>query len=233
MAVANVRRTALQIINTVRLKQGLLGVAGFDSDTHTNLLLNLLNEVIEEVTDFSDWPQLYREYIVTAISSVDQYTIASVSASADIKNLSEISYGNRSNPLQWVTVEEMRLLRRGSRTATGEPTFVALMGTSGSEPFVRVHPVPITADVTTMSVVYYKMPRLLVTADNTAGVVPVWPASLLVQGLYAKALLDENEGVQTKQFDAAYAEFRKMLMEVDNRLGADTGPMFVKIVPRV
>lgn len=231
MTVAQVRLTALEIVNRVRLKQGLLGVANFESDSHTNLLLNLLNEVIEEVTDAGDWPQLLRDHTITAQSSVDQYLVSSVSASSNIKNISEVSWGNRSYPLQWVTIEELRQLRRGSRSSTGAPIFAAIAGMSGSDPFFRVHPVPITADVTTMSVAFYKMPRLTVTADSTAAYIPVWPGSLLVQGLYAKALLDENDGVKTPEYMGAYQEFSRMLAEVSNRLGADTGPSYMKVSP--
>ena len=231
MPVAQVRLTALEIVNRVRLKQGLLGVASFDSDSHSNLLLNLLNEVTEEISDAGDWPQMYREHIVTAISSTDQYLVSSVSASCNIKNISEISYGNKSAPLQWITVEEMRQLRRGSRTSTGAPIYAALVGMSGSDPFFRVHPIPITADVTTMSVAFYKQPRLTVTADSTAGYIPAWPASLMIQGLYAKALLDENDGVKTPEYAGAYQEFQRMLAEVSNRLGADTGPSYIKVSP--
>lgn len=229
MTVAQVRYTALEIINRVRLKQSLLGVASFDADSHTNLLMNLLNEVIEEVTDSGDWPQLFREQNVTAISSVDQYLFTPTSG--NIKNIREIGWANRSYPLQWITIEEMRQLRRGSRTSTGAPIFATIIGMSGSDPFFRVHPVPITADVTTMSVAFYKMPRLTVTADSTAGYIPVWPGSLLVQGFYAKALLDENDGVKTPEYAGAYQEYQRMLNEVSNRLGADTGPSYMKISP--
>ena len=229
MPVAQVRLTALDIVNRVRLRQGLLGVASFDADSHTNLLLNLLNEVIEEITDVGEWPQLFREQLVTAISSVDQYLFTPTSG--NIKNIHEIGWANRSYPLQWISVEEMRQLRRGSRASTGAPIFAAIVGMSGSDPFFRVHPVPITADVTTMSVAYYKMPRLTVTADSTAAYIPVWPGSLLIQGLYAKALLDENDGVKTPEYAGAYQEFQRMLAEVYNRLGADTGPNYLKLSP--
>mgnify|MGYP001617570519 CR=1 FL=1 len=229
MPVGQVRYTALEIINRVRLKQGLLGVANFEADSHTNLLLNLLNEVIEEVTDVGEWPQLFREQLVTAISSTDQYLFTPTSG--NIKNIHEIGWANRSYPMQWITVEEMRQLRRGSRTSTGAPIFATIVGMSGSDPFFRVHPVPITADVTTMSVAYYKMPRLTVTADSTAAYIPVFPGPLLVQGLYAKALLDENDGVPTPEYTGAYQEFQRMLSEVYNRLGADTGPNYIKVSP--
>jgi len=229
MPIGDVRLSTLEIINRVRLKQGLLGVASFTADSHTNLLLNLLNEVIEEITDYGEWPQLFREQLVTAISSTDQYLFTPTSG--NIKNISEIGWANRSYPLQWITVEEMRQLRRGSRSSTGAPIFAAIVGMSGSDPFFRVHPVPITADVTTMSVAYYKMPRLAVTADSTVGHVPVWPGSLLIQALYAKALLEENDGITTPEYAGAYQEYQRMLAEVYNRFGADTGPSWLKLSP--
>ena len=229
MPVAQVRLTALEILNRVRLKQGLLGVANFESDSHTNLLMNLLNEVIEEITDAGDWPQLIRQQDVTITSSVTRYTFTPTSG--NVKNIYDIGYANRSYPLQWISIEEMRQLRRGSRASTGAPIFACIMGMSGSDPYFDVHPMPITADVTTMDVTYYKMPRLTVTADSTSGYVPVWPGSLLVQGLFAKALLDENDGVQTPEYQGAYQEFRRMLEEVYNRLTADTGPGYVKFSP--
>lgn len=229
MPVGQVRQSALEIINAVRLRQSLLGVSNFEADSHTNLLLRLLNEVIEEVTDAGDWPQLYREHDITITSSVTRYVVTP--SSGNVKNIRDIGYANRSYPLQWISVEEMRQLRRGSRASTGAPIFAAIMGMSGSDPFFDVHPMPITADVTTMSVAYYKMPRLTVTADSTSGYVPVWPASLLIQGLYAKALLDENDGLKTPEYLGAYEEYQRMLTEVMNRLGADTGPNYLKVSP--
>ena len=229
MPVGQVRQSALEIINTVRLRQGLLGVSSFDADSHTNLLLRLLNEVIEEITDAGDWPQLLREHTVTLATSVVRYAITP--ASGNVKNILDIGYANRSYPLQWISVEEMRQLRRGSRTSTGAPIFAAIVGMSGSDPLIDVHPMPVTADVTTMDVTFYKMPRLTVTADSTAGYVPVWPASLLVQGLYAKALMDENDGLPTPEYLGAYQEFQRMLAEVLNRLGSDTGPNYLKVSP--
>ncbi len=229
MPVADVRLTALEVINRVRVKQGLLGVASFTADSHTNMLLQLYNELIEEIVDFGDWPQLLREQTVTASSSADRYSF--VPASGNLKNILEISWSNRSYPLQWITVEEMRQLRRGSRTSTGEPIYAAIMLMSGVDPVVGIHPVPITADLTTMSFMYYKMPRLTVTADSTAGYIHPFPGPLLTQGLYAKALLEENDGLASQEYVTAYEEFKKMLRESYNRLTADTGPTYMKVYP--
>ena len=60
-----------------------------------------------------------------------------------------------------------------------------------------------------------------VTADASA--VPAFPARVLVQGTYAKALLEENGGEPTPQYQTAYAEYIRMRSEALNRFNADTG----------
>ena len=59
------------------------------------------------------------------------------------------------------------------------------------------------------------------TADSTA--TPAFPSRVLVQGVYAKALLEENGQEPTRQFEIAYQEYIRMQREALNRLTVDTG----------
>ena len=52
---------------------------------------------------------------------------------------------------------------------------------------------------------------------------PRLPANVLIAGTYAKALLEENGGEPTREFQMAYQEYTKQREEARNRFTADTG----------
>ena len=214
MATSDVRKTVLQIINTV---QERLGVNQTDTLTQTRqaqVLLELLNDVIDEVSDFGDWQQMFREVEVTAISSVGTYE---VTVSSQVKNIMEIVWNNDISPLEVRDIPDIRRLQRVG--SVGEPRQFAIVGVSGVNPLFRVYPLPNTA--ASFNVAYYKKPRLYTTSDG--GVTPAFPAKMLEQGLYAKALLEENGGEPTPQWEINYQEYTRMRSEALNRFNADTG----------
>lgn len=225
MALSDVRKDAISIVNEVQRRLGVDAQPTFTSTKLTNVLLDLLNDVIDEVSDHGDWPQMYREVDITAVSSVGAYKI---SVSADVKNVHEIVWGDDVAPLEVRTIEDIRRLQR--LTSFGTPRQFVIVDVSGTSPKFRIYPIPIQATIDAESsaggvfdVAYYKKPRLLqaVTADTTA--IPAFPSRVLVQGLYAKALLEENGGEPNDQSTKAEAKFEEMRQEALNRFTWDTG----------
>lgn len=221
MATSDVRKTVLEIINTVQRRLAINATDTVGQTAHSIMLLNLLNDVIDECSDYGDWQQMFREVEVTAISSVGNYE---VKASAQVKNIYEVVWDDDIAPLQVVEIQEIRhLQRQGSH---GTPRQFAVVGMSAANPLFRVHPIPTTA--ATFDIAFYKKPRIYDTDDG--GVTPSFPAKMLEQGLYAKALLEENGGDPVPQYEMAYNEYARMRAEALNRFNADTGTD-MRIVP--
>lgn len=216
MALQDVNQSAIGIINEVLRKLGLNTATNLNDSKLSTLLVDYLNDVIDEVSDFGDWQQMFREATVTAQSSVGTYELA---VSGNVKNIYEIVWDNQVSPLEVRTIEDIRRLQR--LTSFGTPRQFAVVGVSGTNPLFRVYPVPTTA--AKFDIAYYKKPGILaaVTANNSA--IPAFPGRLLIQGVYAKALLQENGGEQTQEYQTAYAEYIRMRQEALNRFNADTG----------
>lgn len=217
MATSDVRKSLLEIINVVQRRLGVNATDTVGQTAHSIVLLNLLNDVIDECSDAGDWQQMFREVEVTAIASVGTYEIK---ASAQVKNIYEVVWNGDIAPLEVLDIQDIRRLRRVG--SSGTPRQFAIVGMSAANPLIRVVPVPTTA--ATFDVAFYKKPRIYSTADG--GVTPSFPAKVLEQGLYAKALIEESGGDTTKQYEMAYNEYNRMRSEALNRLNADTGTDF-------
>lgn len=226
MSTADVYRSAIQIVNEVQRKLGINSSTTFEVSKHSRMLLDFLNDVISECSDFGDWPQMLRFAEVTASSSAYDYEMV---VSGNVKNIYEIAWGDQSSPMFPITIEEIR--QRNRRISWGgTPREYSVVGVSGANPIFHVHPIPVTADLSAQTsaggffdVAFYKQPRILTTADSTAAAIVLFPARMVIQGVYAKALLKDNGGVPTPNYQAAYAEYQRMRSEALNRLTADTG----------
>lgn len=217
MATSDIRLTVIQIVNKVQERMGVNKTTNLDTTKHSGVLLELLNDVIDEVSDFGDWPQMYREWLVTAQSSVGVYEIV---ASANVQRVEEISWNNDTAALDLIDGPDMRRLQRIS--SYGIPRQYSIIEVSGVNPKFRCTPIPTTAAVFTIA--GYKKTRMFnaaVTADASA--LPSFPGRVLTQGLYAKALLEEAGGEPTQQYQAAYTEYLRMRKEALNRWTSDTG----------
>lgn len=215
-AVSNIRQTVIQVINQVQRKLGVNTTSTLTETKHATVLLRLLNEVITECEDAGDWLELYEEHTVTAQSSVAQYTI---DASAQVHHIHEIHYEGSPAPLANVSISKMRMF--GKITSFGSPRHFALTNVDDTtgQPVMKVFPVPTTAR--TFDIGFYEKQNLLTTSDTAT--VPKFPANVLIQGVYAKALLDENGGEPTKQFEFAYGEYKNIREQAMNRYTSDTG----------
>lgn len=216
MALTNTRLSVLGIINEVQRRLGVNVTSSLTETKHATMLLTLLNDVIDDVSDLGDWQEMFRETLVTAQSSVGTYEL---SVSADVQRVYEIVWNNQVAPLDVRDIQDMRRLQRIS--SYGVPRQFAIIGVSANNPKFRVYPVPTTA--ATFDVAYYKKTRMFTAVTADASAMPAFPARVLVAGLYAKSLLEENGGESTRQFQAAYVEYTKMKKEALNRFTSDTG----------
>ena len=210
------RETVLGIINRVERKLNVVPSASLTSTKMTRELLDMLNETIDEISDAGNWQEYFRTVLVTAQSSVALYEVA---VSGNVKNVQEIIYGSAVAPLQWADMQDLRQLNRIGNY--GEPRQVAIEGVNASSgnPNFRVAPIPAAAQTGAFEILYFQKPGLYGTGD--AAQVVVFPSNLVMQGLYAKALLKESGGAPTNEYSIAYSEFIRMRREVNNRLNAD------------
>ncbi len=223
MAIKDVNLNALQIVNEVQLRLGINETSTLTSTKNSKMLMNLLNDVIAEVSDFGDWPQMFTEVKVTASASVGIYEIT---ASSPVKNIFEIAWGDDTASMEVRTIEDLRRLQR--LASFGTPRQFAIVGVSGDNPLFRTYPIPnqttIDAQASKGGVfdcAIYVKPAILTSANASTTI--DFPARMIIQGLYAKALLEESGSEPTPQFKTAYAEYIRMRQEALNRFTADTG----------
>jgi hypothetical protein len=226
MALSDLRKTVLQIINEVEKKLSISTSSSLTATDYTQVLLQLLNEVIEDCADSGDWLELYAETTITAASSVGSYTIAPGQL---VHHIHEIAYEGQIAPLNTVDLSDINRLQR--LNSFGVPRQYALAGVSVSaDPLFRVHPIPGTSqagDLFTIS--YYYKPNLLTTSDGAT--VPPFPANLLIAGLLAKARLEENGGEPSREYLADLQSYEALKHQALNRYTGDTG-FETRLVPR-
>ena len=215
---ASVRMTNLQVVNHVQRRLGVNPTNALVTTRHSIMLTQLLNEVIAEVNDYGRWQEMYEEVIVTAQTSVRTYSIAS--ATREVESIIEVSFDDDPAQLENRPIEDIRRLRRVG--STGTPRQYAIIGVDVSgNPQMEVFPFPGTSqNGKTFNVAIQAKEPLYTTADVSA--IPTYPGNMLVQGLYAKALLEENGGETSRQFEAAYREFQNMVRQAQRRFTSDT-----------
>lgn len=216
--MAGTRLTAIEIVNEVQRKLGLNTTSTFTATKHATMLLQLLNEVITECGDYGDWQEYYEEVTVTAATSVNEYSVRS--SGRNIHNILEVSFNGDASPLENRTITELRRLTRTS--AAGNPRQYSVIGVDASgNPRFRTYPTPSsTYNGKLFDIAVYAKPNNLTTADTAT--TPVLPANVLIQGLYAKALLEENGGTPSREYQMAYQEYGRMLSEAQRRFTTDT-----------
>ena len=222
MAATDIRMTVLEIVNEAREKFALDTVSALYTDKESKLMTKLLNDVIDEVSDYGDWKEMLRTgIIVTASSSVFDYTIET---SALVKNVHEIAFGDDISPMTLENLDDILRLNRSG--GFSRPRQWAVIGVdSFANPQIRVFPTPSARENNnTFKITYYKKPRLYsyaVTAD--ASEVPEFPAKPLIAGLVAAKSLEESGGTPTQQYTMYRNEFEKKLKEAYNRFNVDSG----------
>lgn len=219
MADTDVRKNILGIVNEARKKFAVASAASLTADSESELMVEILNDVIDEVSDYGDWKEAIRQIQVTASSSVSDYVFET---SAVVKNIHEIVFDNDISPMWLTTFDD--ILRLNRINSYSRPRQWAIVGTdaSSANPVCRVFPTPGSNENNKVfKVTYFKKPRLYTTSDASA--VPFFPARVLVAGLVAKKCLEESGGSPTQQYAAYQADYQKKMKEAYNRFHSDSG----------
>lgn len=218
MAATDIRKNVLGIVNEARKKFAVASAASLTADSESELMVEILNDVIDEVSDYGDWKESIREIQVTASSSVADY---SIETSALVKNIHEIAFDTDISPMWLTTFDD--ILRLNRIQMFSRPRQWAVIGVDdNANPKIRVFPIPSTNENNKVfKITYYEKPRLYTTADVSA--VPYFPSRVLVAGLVAKKSLEESGGTPTQQYAAYYQDYQEKLKEAYNRFHADSG----------
>lgn len=219
MVLTQQRQTILQIVNRVQRKQAINETTTLTQTKNATVLLDMLNEVVSELGDYGRWQELYRNVEITAQSSVGDYTIA---VSAVVHDVFEIVYDNQIAPLEVRDLEDIRRLQRIGSFGTPRQFGIIGVNASTGNPIFGVYPIPGQVEAgNPFQVAYYIKPPLYETTD--ANVIVPFPADVVFQGVYAKALLEDNGGEPTRQYQLAYAEYERMKNAALNRYNSSTG----------
>jgi hypothetical protein len=219
MSTADVNKSVRGIVNEVQRRLGVTETSALGANKLSTMLVDFLNDTLDECSDLGEWKQFYRNIKVSAISSTGEYEVAT---SAPVKNVDQVYIQGRASPLNPVDFREIIRLRRTS--SHGTPHSFAVVETSGVNPKIYLHPIPGTnQDGKIIDVHCFEKQRLYsaVTADSSA--IPNFPSRMLVQGTYAKAILEEAGQEETDEYKGTQKKYERMQREAYNRLTADTG----------
>lgn len=218
MGIGDIRYTVLEVVNEVQRKLGLNSTASLSTNKLSIQMVDFINDVCDEISDFGNWQETLVSSNVTAVSGQRDY---SINTSANIKNLGDIFFTQKTGPMRNITTHDMRILTRV--TIVGQPTQFSVFGTDANgNPLIRVNPIPSQAeDGGLFSIVYYiRCPLYDLSSANE--VIP-FPGSLVVQGTLAKAILNESEGAPNDRYTAVYKQYLQNTKDALNRFNGDTG----------
>lgn len=208
------QRNALDIINIVLSRLGVNEVTSLGETKLSSIATEMLNDVLDDLTNYSNWPQLYAETSVVTLASVAEYKI-----NVNAQNIVEVFVSGQISPLRLVDMSEMRRLQRIGNY--GIPRHFAIAKVSALAPYIRVHPIPRTPS--SLDVAYYtKIQTIRASSGDNTYLVP-FPSRTVVQGLYAAMLLEENGNQQTTEVVAANQLYERFKRENLASFVYDTG----------
>lgn len=218
MGIGDIRYTVLQVVQEVFKKLGLNSPSSLTANKLTIQMVDYINDVCDDLSDFGNWQETLVSANVTAVSGQRDYNIAT---SANIKNIGDIFFLQGSGPLRNVTVHDMRIMTRS--TAVGQPTQFCVFGTDNNgNPSLRVRPTPgQTQDGELFSITYYTRAPKYSTSD--AALVIPFPGKIVVAGVLAAQILNESGGAPTDRYKHTYTEYLEGRKEALNRFNGDTG----------
>lgn len=218
MSIGDIRFTVLQVVNEVFRKLGLDAVGVLTANKLSIQMIDFINDVCNDLSDFGNWQEVLTTANVTAVSGQVDY---SISTSANIKNIEDIFFSQRAGPMSNVTIKEMRIMSRV--TATGTPNQFTVFGTDANgNPVIRIRPTPASAeDGGLFSILYYIRTPQYTTAD-AASIIP-FPARIVVLGTLARAILNESGNSPTDHYTLTQQEYLQARKEALNRFNGDTG----------
>lgn len=218
MGIGDVRYSLIRIVNEAQRKLGLTITTTLSANSLSRLMVDYINDVCNDISDYGNWQETIATARVTAVSGQRTYSIAT---SANIKNIGDVMFLPRRGALRKVNVDEMRIMSQS--TAFGQPSQYCIFGTDiNGNPTIFVRPTPgANENGQLFSILHYLRPPTYTTADVSA--VPPFPGRVIVQGLMAKLTLDENSGAPTNQYAQYQNEYLQMRKEALNRFNSDTG----------
>lgn len=218
MAITDIRMTVLQTTNEVMRKLGLNEVVSLSTNKVSKEMVDHINDVVTDLSDFGNWMEQLATAMVTAETSVRDYTIA---ISGVVKNIGDVYLSTRRGPLASENIQTMRILTR--TTSYGTPSQFCIFGTDNNgNPIIRVRPTPDQQnDGAMFSILYYLKPSLYTLLDG-AILIP-FPSRVVVLGTLAAYTLRESGGAETPMYQMFYNQFLAQRKEALNRFNSDTG----------
>lgn len=218
MPLSDINYTVIQVVNEVQRKLGLTATASLITNKLSIQMVDFVNDVCNDLSDFGNWQEMLVSANITAVSGVSNY---SVNTSANIKNIADLYFLPRTGPLRGITVEDMRILTRTS--SVGAPSQFTVFGTDTlGNPNIRVRPKPGSSeDGKLFSILYYvRAPKYTSTDDSV--IIP-FPGDLVVTGVLARAILNESGGTPTDHYSKTQQDYLESRKEALNRFNGDTG----------
>lgn len=218
MGIGDIRYTALEVVQEVFRKLGLSAPNSLNANKLAIQMVDYINDVCNDLSDFGNWQETLTSVNVTAVSGQRDY---SIDTSANIKNIGDIFFTQRTGPIRNVTDHEMRIMTRV--TSVGQPSQFCVYGTDANgNPVLRFRPIPgANEDGGLFSILYYVRPPKYTTADGGAYI--PFPGKLVVLGVLAQAVLNESEGAPNDRYTTTYRDYLLARKEALNRFNGDTG----------
>jgi len=217
MGVGDIRYTVLQVVNEVQRKLGLTET-GLSGNKLSIQLIDFINDICDDLSDFGNWQECMVTANVSSVAGQRDYTI---NTSANIKNIGDIYYSQRTGPLSNINIKDMRMFL----SANGMPSQFTIFVTDAStgNPIIRMRPTPVSGNGFGgyFSILYWIRAPLYTTSDAST-IIP-FPGSIVVLGTLAKAILNESEGAPNDRYTATYQDYLQARKEALNRFNGDTG----------
>jgi len=218
MGVGDVRFTVLQVVQDVFRRLGLTAPSALNANALSIQMVDMINDVCDDMSDFGNWQEMMVSANVSSVHAQRDYLI---NTSANVKNIADIYYSQRTGPMNLVTIEQMRMMT----SANGMPTQYTIFGTdvSSGNPVIRVRPIPVSGNGFGgyFSILYFQRTPLYTTSDGST-IIP-FPGQIIVNGVLATAILNESEGAPTDRYTATYNLYLQSRKEALNRFKGDTG----------
>lgn len=219
MALSNIRFTVLQVVNEVQRKLGLSPTTNLIQNKIAIELVDHINDVVDDLSDFGNWMEMLSTARVTAQVSISDYVIQ---ASGVVKNIADIYIENQRGPLRSEDLQTMRMLTRSS--TMGTPSQYCIFGVDpvNAQPVIRVFPTPnANTNGSVFSILYYKKPSQYTTADTNV-VIP-FPARVVVAGTLARYTLRESGGAPSEMYQVYQQDYTQGRVVALTRFNMDTG----------
>jgi hypothetical protein len=207
-------------------KMGLDTVAAINETAFSRVLVSYLNDTVDLVVNYGEWPQLriIQKYQLTSVENRYQCSVAG----AHLRNIQGVRIVGRASELQ--AMHPIELENAAYASVTGIPWAYSVVDASADDPIIKVHPMEDTSILVTGFKVH---PWLDVSAATSTGAVVLdWHAPLIVQGLHAQALYHEGGNTETPEFVTTFGLFMKNLQSEFAKYTTDTGRYLRLYAPR-